>query len=225
MKTAFISDIHGNYEALKAVLARIDELGVSQVVCAGDVVGYYSQVNECCDEVRSRGIPCAMGNHDWYLSSGGACLRSKSVNDCLAYQQRIIRPDNRIWLAGLPLELRIGPVRIVHGGWSDPLDEYIKPDACYFDRLEGRYFVTGHTHIACLLEFRDSTYCNPGSVGQPRDGDPRASFAVFEDGEFQLHRTEYDVNRVFELMHAAGFNDYYYGGLATGSARLRRIAD
>ena len=71
MKIALISDIHGNYEALTAVLAECDRLGVSSIYCLGDVVGYYSQVNECCDELRSRAIPCLMGNHDWYMAGGG----------------------------------------------------------------------------------------------------------------------------------------------------------
>ena len=71
MKTAF-SDIHGNYGALKAVLAEIDRLGATRVYCAGDVVGYYSQINECCSELRERGIPCVMGNHDWYMAGGGS---------------------------------------------------------------------------------------------------------------------------------------------------------
>lgn len=71
MKIGLISDIHGNYEALKAVLAELDRMNVSEIYCIGDVVGYYSQVNECCDELRLRQIPCVMGNHDWYLASGG----------------------------------------------------------------------------------------------------------------------------------------------------------
>ena len=78
MKTAFISDIHGNYEALKAVLTELDKFGITRVYCAGDIVGYYSQVNECCNELRLREIPSVMGNHDWYMVGGGFCPRSKS---------------------------------------------------------------------------------------------------------------------------------------------------
>ena len=91
---AVISDIHGNYEALEAVLKEIDKLKVSKIYCLGDVVGYYSQVNECCDILRERGIECLMGNHDWYMSSGSFCPRSQSVNDCLAYQRKIISTTN-----------------------------------------------------------------------------------------------------------------------------------
>lgn len=225
MKTAFISDIHGNYEALKAVLAKIDQFGIAHVVCAGDIVGYYSQVNECCDELRARCIPSLMGNHDWYMAGRGFCLRSKSVNDCLEYQRRVISHDNLAWLKTLPIQMQVGDIRMVHGGWSDPIDEYLKLNQEYFDRLEGKIFVTGHTHLQSLQHFGGKTYCNPGSVGQPRDGDPKAAFAVYNGSDFELHRVEYDMQKVFDLMDAAGFNDYYYGGLKTGARNLRKLAD
>jgi putative phosphoesterase len=225
MKMAFISDIHGNYEALKAVLSAIDMLGITNIYCAGDIVGYYSQINECCETLRARGIPSVMGNHDWYLAGDGFCLRSKSVNDCLAYQRTIITAENLAWLKSLPVQLQAGEVRMVHGGWGDPIDEYLKPSAEYFERINGNIFVSGHTHVQTLQIFGAKTYCNPGSVGQPRDGDPRAAFAVYNDGQFSLHRVTYDMQPVFSLMEAAGFNDYYYGGLRTGSKSLRRLQD
>jgi putative phosphoesterase len=225
MKTAFISDIHGNYEALKSVLAEIDRLGVARTYCGGDVVGYYSQINECCEELRQRHIPCVMGNHDWYMAGGGFCPRSRSVNDCLAYQRTIIESRHLEWLRTFPVQMMIDEIRMVHGGWADPIDEYLKPSEDYFERVEGRVFVSGHTHIQTVRRFGDKLYCNPGSVGQPRDGDPRAAFAVYEAGEFTLHRVEYDIQKVFDLMDAAGFNDYYYGGLKTGARSLRRLAD
>jgi putative phosphoesterase len=225
MKTAFISDIHGNYEALKAVLASIDAMGITHIVCAGDVTGYYTEVNACCDTLRVRAIPTVMGNHDWYLGGGGFCVRSRSVNDCLEYQRRVITPDNLAWLRGLPLQVQANGVRVVHGGWSDPLDEYLKPSANYFSVLEGRFFLTGHSHLPCVEHYGEKIYCNPGSVGQPRDGDPRSAFAVFDGSDFTIHRVDYDFNKVFVLMDAAGFNDYYYGALATGARNLRRLAD
>lgn len=225
MKTAFISDIHGNYEALKAVLAEIDRLGATRIYCAGDVVGYYPQVNQCCHALRERDILSVMGNHDWYMAGGGFCPRSRSVNDCLAYQRTIIEPDHLAYLGSFPVQRDIGDIRLVHGGWTDPIDEYLTPQAEYFDRVQGRVFVTGHTHLQSMHHFGNKIYCNPGSVGQPRDGDPRAAFAVYEDGEFTLHRVEYDMQKVFELMKAAGFSDYYYGGLKTGSRNLKRLED
>lgn len=225
MKKAFISDIHGNYEALKAVLSEIDKLGISSVYCAGDIVGYYTQINECCNELRLRSITSVMGNHDWYMVGGGCCPRSKSVNDCLTYQRGIIEDKNLNWLKVLPVQMQIDRIRMVHGGWADPIDEYLKPTHEYFEKMVGDVFVSGHTHVQTLHQFGHKIYCNPGSVGQPRDGDPRAAFAVYDGNDFKLHRVEYDIQRVFCLMDAAGFNDYYYGGLKTGSKILRRLAD
>ncbi|MDI9408455.1 MAG: metallophosphoesterase family protein [Candidatus Pacebacteria bacterium] len=217
MKLAIISDIHGNYEALKSVLAAIDGQGISDIYCAGDVVGFYSQVNECCDELRRRKVQTVMGNHDWYMASGGFCARGKAVNDCLRYLRTVIRPDNISWLRGLPVQLFFEQIQMVHGGWSDPIDEYLIPSAEYFDRIEGRFFVSGHRHIQSVERFGDKLYCNPGSVGQPRDNDPRAAFAVFDGSEFTLHRVDYNMQPVFDLMDAAGFSDYYYRCLMNGT--------
>ena len=224
-RVAFISDIHGNYEALKVVLNEIDSLGIKDIYCLGDVVGYYPQINECCNELRKRKISCLMGNHDWYMAGRGFCPRSQSVNDCLKYQRSIISTENLNWLQTLPVFLDIGELRLVHGGWGDPIDEYLKPSAEYFSKIPGKYFVSGHTHVQSVHDFGKKIYCNPGSVGQPRDGDPRSAFAIFDNGNFHLHRVKYDMQKVFDLMEKAGFSDYYYGGLATGSKNLKRLKD
>jgi putative phosphoesterase len=222
-KIGIISDIHGNYEALKTVLAELDAMNVTEIYCLGDVVGYYSQVNECCDALRKRNIPCLMGNHDWYMASGGFCPRSKSVNDCLVYQRKVITAENIAWLRTFQMQRFVGSIHMVHGGWTDPIDEYlVEPNAEYFSKIEGVNFVSGHTHFQSLHKFDDKTYCNPGSVGMPRDNDPRAAFATF-DGEFTLHRIEYNMQVVFDLMDKAGFNDYYYGCLKTGARNLCRL--
>jgi putative phosphoesterase len=225
MKIAFISDIHGNYEALKAVLSELDRLGITKIYCVGDIVGYYTQINECCNELRSRGIPSVMGNHDWYMASGGFCPRSRSVNDCLTYQRGVIEKKNLDWLKTFPLQIQVDNIQIVHGGWADPIDEYLKPTQEYFEKVLGEIFISGHTHFQTLQKFGNKTYCNPGSVGQPRDGDPRAAFSVYDGKNFELYRIEYDMQKVFDLMEIAGFNDYYYGGLKTGSKNLRKLTD
>ena len=220
---ALISDIHGNYEALKKVLERIDELKIKQIYCLGDVVGYYSQINECCDALRERNIPTIMGNHDWYMAGGGFCPRSQSVNDCLAYLRTVISPENLAWLKTFPVFMEVGELKLVHGGWGDPIDEYIAPKAEYFENVIGSYFASGHTHKQVIKKFNDKVYCNPGSVGQPRDGDPRAAFATFDGKEFSLHRVAYDPQPVFDSMSKAGFNDYYYGCLKSGASRLCKL--
>jgi putative phosphoesterase len=222
-KIGIISDIHGNFEALQAVLSELDKLNVSEIFCLGDVVGYYSQVNECCEELRKRNIPCLMGNHDWYMASGGFCPRSKSVNDCLVYQRKVITPENIEWLRTFPVQRFVGNIHMLHGGWTDPIDEYLRePNEEYFSKIPGEVFVSGHTHIQMLKKYNGKTYCNPGSVGQPRDNDPRAAFVVY-DGGFELRRVEYNVQKVFDLMDKAGFNDYYYGCLKTGATNLCKL--
>lgn len=223
MKIGLISDIHGNYQALTAVLNRLDAMNVDKIICLGDVVGYYPQVNECCNELRARGIETVMGNHDWYMAAGSFCLRSQSVNDCLEYLNTVITDENREWLKTLPVHLETDGLKVVHGGWTDPIDEYLAPTEDYFSKVQGKYFASGHTHRQLLADFGEKVYCNPGSVGQPRDNDPKAAFAIFDGSGFELHRVEYDMTVIYQLMHQAGFNDYYYGCLETGASRLCKL--
>lgn len=217
---AIISDVHGNYEALKSVLAKIDEMNISDIFCLGDVVGYYSQVNECCDELRKRNVKCIMGNHDWYITANSFCPRSKSVNDCLNYQRQVITEENKNWVSSFPLIRNEYGISMVHGSWNNPIDEYLEPTKEYFEKLEGQYFMSGHCHIQKLEKYKNKIYCNPGSVGQPRDNDPRAAFATFDGNNFKLYRVKYDIAKVGELMDKAGFNGYYYGCLKTGARNL-----
>jgi predicted phosphodiesterase len=164
-----------------------------------------------------------MGNHDWYLSAGSFCPRSQSVNDCLKYQRGVITNDNLNWLKTFKLQFEFENVKMVHGGWNDPIDEYLyEPDSEYFDKIEGEIFISGHTHIQKLINYEKKMYCNPGSVGMPRDNDPRSAYAIFEKGEISLHRVCYNIDLVGELMERAGFDNYYYGGLYTGARNLRK---
>ena len=212
-----ISDIHGNHFALSAVLARLDAMGVSEIICLGDIGGYYCQINECCESLRSLNIFSLMGNHDWYLAVGEDCPRSNGANACLDYQRRVVSRINLDWLASLPHEANIHGINIVHGGWRDPIDEYLKPTKDYFSEIPGHYFASGHTHVQCIWSGEGKSYCNPGSVGQPRDGDPRAAFATWDGGSFFLHRTEYDILSMQREMAAAGFTPYFYENLERGT--------
>lgn len=214
---ALISDIHGNYEALKEVLKKIDFLGINEIYCLGDITGYYTQVNECCDELRKRDVKCILGNHDWYMISNTGCPRSKSANDCLNYQKTIITQENLEWLTVLPIFRKVGELALVHGGWNDPLEEYLYPSDDYFEKYPNKYFASGHTHKQLVKQFGDKVYCNPGSVGQPRDKNYMSSFATFNGKKFELHRVDYNVDEVSELMAKAGFDEYYYKRLKDGA--------
>lgn len=219
-----ISDVHGNYSALRAVLAKLDALEVSRIICLGDTAGYYCQVNQCCDALRERQVFSVMGNHDWYLARGERCPRSNSANRCLDYQAQVITAQNLAWLEGLDLQAKQLGISLVHGGWADPLDEYLQPSQAYFDALPGSVFVSGHTHVQCLWQGRGKVYCNPGSVGQPRDGDPRAGFATWDGQAFELHRLEYDIGEIQRAMAAAGFTSYFYENLEQGTQIGGRIS-
>ena len=211
-----LSDIHGNYAALSAVLDALDDAGVGTLVCLGDTAGYYNQINECCDALQSRGVFSLMGNHDHYLTSNEACPRSDSATRCIRYQAGIIEPKHREWLASLSSQARIYGLNLVHGGWNDPLDEYMTPSERYFEHLPGSVFASGHTHHQVRWSNGIKQYCNPGSVGQPRDGDPRAAYATWDGASFELHRVEYDIEATQRSMAAAGFDPYFSDNLTYG---------
>ena len=217
IKFGIISDIHGNYAALEAVSTELERLGVSRIICLGDVAGYYCHINECCAFLQKKNIVTLMGNHDWYIVNGGKCPRSNSANRCLEYQNSVLESGHREWLASLKPQAHIEILSLVHGGWKDPLDEYMLPSADYFRPLAGSFFASGHTHVPCVWRGAQKTYCNPGSVGQPRDGDNRASFAVFDHSGFTLHRVAYDIQRTQRAMRIAGFDPYFYDNLSGGT--------
>lgn len=212
-----ISDIHGNHQALLATLAELGRLGANKIICLGDIGGYYCEINECCETLRYRNIFSLMGNHDWYLTTAEPCPRSQSATRCIEYQKSIITQSNLDWLASLKPQAQIGDLHIVHGGWIDPVDEYVAPSTTYFSAIPGFFFASGHTHVPCIWTDGKKTYCNPGSVGQPRDGDPRASFAIWDGQRFTLHRINYDFRPLQTKMHLAGFEAYFYENLAVGS--------
>lgn len=215
---AILSDIHGNHPALKAVLDDVDKIGCERIISLGDVAGYYCMVNECITALRARNVVNLMGNHDDYLVSGTACPRSKSATRCIEFQHLVVSPDNRQWLASSISTLEFDDVSMVHAGWKDPLDEYLHTiSESYFEGLTARNYFSGHTHVQILATLGNKVYCNPGSVGQPRDGDPRAGYALLDRGEITLRRVEYDIDAIATEMKGVGFEPYFYENLYKGS--------
>jgi diadenosine tetraphosphatase ApaH/serine/threonine PP2A family protein phosphatase len=129
----------------------------------------------------------------------------------------VITEGNLRWLAASPSACSVDGVSMVHGGWRDPLDEYVEASEEYFSVLEGTRFASGHTHVQGIWPFTEKVYCNPGSVGQPRDGDPRAAFAVWADEKPVLHRVAYDIGAMCRLMAEAGFEPYFSENLYRGT--------
>lgn len=218
MKTALIADVHGNAPALEAVLVAADAKGADRILSLGDIAGYYCELNECIALLRERRVLNVMGNHDHYLLTNTACSRSTSANVCLAYQRTSIAPEHFAWLEGSLREYREEGSWFVHGGWNDPLDEYVGNfDFRRPPEERVRLFASGHTHVQTLQRGERRTYVNPGSVGQPRDGDSRAAFAMIDDeGGVTLCRVDYDIDRIAHAMKRAGFDRRFYAGLYHG---------
>jgi predicted phosphodiesterase len=212
-----VADVHGNWPALRAVLGEMDAAGCRTVVSLGDVAGYYPQVDECARELERRSVVNVLGNHDRYLLSGEDCPRSRSATACLRYQRRVATPACRAYLARSKPLVRLHGIAMVHGGWTDPLDEYlVDVGEDHFEGLPGRLFASGHTHVPVVRRWGERTYVNPGSVGQPRDGDPRAAYALVEGERVELRRVAYDVDAVAAASRAAGFPERFYRNLYVG---------
>ncbi|KLU57438.1 hypothetical protein EL84_02680 [Paenibacillus sp. VT-400] len=215
---AIISDIHGNYPALSAVLKEIDLLGCKQIISLGDIAGYYCMVNECIEALKNRNIIHLMGNHDYYLVNNITSGRSKTADRCILYQKKILTSENYSWLSDSKNLHEINDVCFVHGGWNDYLEEYLySVSEEYFRKLRWNYFFSGHSHVQFKVQLGNKLYCNPGSIGQPRDGDPRAAYALLrEDKSIELRRVEYAIKDVAYEMERSGFESYFYSNLYTG---------
>lgn len=224
MKIAVIADVHGNYPALTAVLKDIEAEGVDQVYCLGDLVGYYCMIDEVIDTLRERGIPCLMGNHDYALCfTGGVIDRSKTCTRILGRQLQEIRSDNRDWLSQLPdhVSFQLGEKTFfcVHGGLEDPIDEYIKEiGEEYFihHAFTHDVLVSEHTHQLRNEQAGRFLYLNPGSVGQPRDGNPYSSYLMITETNTWHKRVSYDVDLIASAMKEKMYEPYIYEILYRG---------
>ncbi|MFB6305293.1 MAG: metallophosphoesterase, partial [Haloferacaceae archaeon] len=185
-----VSDIHGNLVALDAVLG--DMPPVDGLVCAGDVVGYNPWPAECVAAMRGTGgrhlsadapdeaVPTVMGNHDRAVAQGTAFRFNEMARAGVEHAREELDDDALEWLEGLPDRRTVaeGRLRLVHGHPENP-DRYTYPDEFSARMLAGEdVLVTGHTHVQGTRRFEEGVVMNPGSVGQPRDGDPRAAYAV-----------------------------------------------
>jgi predicted phosphodiesterase len=160
-----------------------------------------------------------MGNHDYYLVSGNNCPRSNSVNITIEYQRKIITKSNYLWLTESAPFIDTVYVSLRHGGWNDPLDEYIVEfnwnSVKSFPQL---VFISGHTHKQSYQVYNNRVYANPGSVGQPRDYDNRAGYLTLSDtGKIELHRVEYPIEDIIRKSEIAGFESRISSCLRTGT--------
>jgi diadenosine tetraphosphatase ApaH/serine/threonine PP2A family protein phosphatase len=244
VRTLIVSDIHGNLEALNAVLE--DAGSFDAAMCLGDIVGYGAQPNECVATVRD--LPkliCLAGNHD--LGATGridAGLFSSGAGRALMWTRHALRPDSSEFLMQLEPTGIAPNMALVHASPRDPVWEYLEyaqQAAANFVLFEQPACFVGHTHVPRTFEEAVDRsghgtvraranmeqidlfdgirrIVNPGSVGQPRDGDPRAAYAVVdtESGSFTTRRVAYNVVKAQELILAAGLPSSLASRLSLG---------
>ena len=230
-RIAVITDIHGNLPALEASLAAIDAIGVDALYCGGDLVGYGPHPNDVCAVIQAREIPTIYGNYDYaigrdlddcgcaYVTVHDRELGQRSVAWTLAHTDQ----QHKDFMRGLPFDLRfmLGEqrVRLVHGS-PRKVNEYLFEDkpARTFERIAALsdcdVLVFGHTHKPWIHTYGGVLFVNCGSVGKPKDGDPRAGFAVLEldqSGRVQasIERVPYDAEAVAREVAAAGLPGEY----------------
>lgn len=206
MKLGLVSDIHGNKVALDAVLADMPR--VDGLVCAGDVVGYNPWHGECVDAVRERDIPTVSGNHDREVVADGGFGFNSMAGAGVGHARETLTDSQLEWLSTLPDRRRTadGRVRIAHGHPEYP-DRYTYPREFSPELLDDEdVLVLGHTHVQGHEQFEEGVVVNPGSVGQPRDGDPRAAYAVLDLDTLSVteHRVKYDIERVRDAVQNVG---------------------
>jgi putative phosphoesterase len=201
-----IGDIHGNLEALEAVLEELEEKKVDDVVCLGDIVGYGASPNECCEIVKKMNLHCVMGDHD-YAAATGKLLNwfDPVAQEALKWTNKKLDKKNKIFLSVLPrkltLELQGVKLGLVHGSPWDELFEYVQPTVKdstlkkFLEEMECQALALGHTHIPFAKSVDARLVFNPGAVGQPRDGISMASYALLEPDNLKAKvvRKEYDV--------------------------------
>jgi putative phosphoesterase len=229
MRILVLSDIHANWEALRAVIAseRAD-----RVLCLGDTVEYGPAPAETVGWVREHADLSVQGNHDAAAALGLSC-RSPPAFLRLAEGTRPwtlshLSGEHRRYLAQLPtrIEMEIDGVNaaLLHAGPEDPLYQYLPPsDLAGWRRavanVKASLILVGHTHMPMVLEVGEKRVVNPGSVGLPRDGDPRACYAVLENGRPVLRRVRYDTWAAVRSLCAMGLRRDIEEVLATAYER------
>ena len=241
-RIALISDVHGNLPAFRAVLRAIEEEGVDAIWCLGDLVGYGAHPNECV-ELAERSLElCLIGNHDLVVIERLE-ISDFSTNAAAAaeWTKEELSSDARAYLDKLDASDEDQAVGLYHASPRDPVWEYVlsslAADDC-IDAMDARVGAVGHSHVALAFWRKgesptagaqseagseldlsaDRWLVNPGSVGQPRDGDPRASWLLLELGSWRAtwQRTEYPIDDAADAIRAAGLpkqlaDRLYYG--------------
>ena len=237
MLLAVLSDLHGNLSAWRAVREELDRLAPDVVVVLGDLVGYLTRPNQVVAEVARAGWPCLAGNYDLAVLAGGEDGIDRFLKPGIGPEPRAVfawtedrvTPQTRDWLAALPgrLELTLGGRRVLacHGS-PRQVREYVYPDHPLEDLNEmmtregADLLLCGHTHRPFVRRTTAGLAVNPGSLGKPKDGDPRASLAVVEMGDTmdaRILRVDYDLEAEAERLREYGLPEVTLRRLYAGT--------
>jgi predicted phosphodiesterase len=229
MRIAVLSDIHGNHHALDAVLAEVERVDVHAIWCLGDIVGYGADPNDCCDRIRQEADVALCGNHDMAVTGELSMEEfSRGAGIAARWTQEVLHPSHAAWLRACQPQGEARGIGLYHGSPRDPVWEYVLSsllaELC-LDVQTQRVALVGHSHVA--LSFvrpegeaatgeprrggaavdlsKGEWILNPGSVGQPRDSDPRAAWLLLdlELLRAEWRRTEYDVAGAQAAIRAA----------------------
>jgi predicted phosphodiesterase len=244
MRCLIVSDIHANLTAFDAVLADVDRESIDRIWCLGDVVGYGPCPNACVARLMEFSeYVCVAGNHDWAAISRISIAEfNPSAQEACRWTSEQLTKDNKAFLSRLPTVLVEGDCTLVHGSPREPIWEYIiYPSTAQlsFQFFDTQLCFVGHTHAPAI--FREETpsrrfeisipvpgqpirindermIINPGSVGQPRDGDPDAAYMIFdpESKTLEYHRVPYDIAATQQLMKERGLPDSLISRLSFG---------
>lgn len=204
-----LSDIHANLPALEAVL---DDAPQEPSLCCGDIVGYYPWPNDVIAHLQERAVTAVKGNHDNAILMDEVHGFRGLATQALAWQRSRLTDGSRSFLEALPtrVETRVAGQRVVmvHGSPSDPFQEYVYPDdvdAAFLERhgVDADIVLLGHTHVPFAKHVEGTLVANPGSVGQPRDGNPDAAYAVLSGKGVEHRRVAYPVEDVVDAVKEA----------------------
>src|ERR1700751_4302454 len=242
MRVAVVSDIHSNLHALEAVLAAIEREAPDELWCLGDLVGYGPRPNECCALIADRADVCLAGNHDLgVLGTIDLVEFGGEAGIAARWTRDVLDPEARALLEPLEPEGTANGVALYHGSARDPVWEYVLSDEAALATLEiaaSPLVLVGHSHVALRvvqsshgnldgglttagtdLELADArALLNPGSVGQPRDGDPRAAYLVLDldTRRASFRRVEYDIEQTQREIREAGLPELLAARLELG---------
>jgi diadenosine tetraphosphatase ApaH/serine/threonine PP2A family protein phosphatase len=245
LRAAVISDIHSNLPALEATIESIDAAGIEEIWCLGDVVGYGAQPDACADLIRERCAICLVGNHDLAVLGGlDIASFSETATEAVDWTRANVAERTLEFLRDLDPAGQRQDVAIFHASPRDPIWEYVlsteQAEACLSVQAE-RIALIGHSHVALFFTRPDAAepgdargaqmsdgalldldvgrwLINPGSVGQPRDDDPRAAWLELnlEESTALFRRVTYDIERAAESILAAGLPNQLAERLFTG---------